>query len=280
MLTIRGDVEAEWLNGVKSQLEFPTTALANTNLKSQLNAAAKLSGALYVELAGPTETVTVQDETAKEEKAREEKESKETEEAEKEGNPLILPAPTAQAPLTFTATSGKVVLESVGKSKIECKEDTATGEFTGVREGAIAITLAGCKGTSLGVACHGLGEPSETILLRGAIELVDLEKVKLILGLEISPEELKVECATVKVTIKGAVIGEVTGVESGKKTKSATAVFKKEGGKQTIKECHLTKKFCEGKKFSLEANFGKAFEEAAVEAEQKVTFAKEIAIDF
>jgi hypothetical protein len=207
--------------------------------------------------------------------------AKELEEEEEKGNPVILPTPTSKAPLDFTATSGKAILESSGKSKIECKEDSASGEFTGFREGTSTIDFHGCKDTSLGAACESLGDTKETILTGGSVELVALEKEsKLALGLEFAPQELHLECGAVLVLIKGTTIGEVGGIENGKPTKIGTAIFKQEKGKQAIVECRLTKKFCEGKKFMLEANFGKAFEEAGLETEEKLTFAKEATFDF
>jgi len=202
----------------------------------------------------------------------------EKEQGEKE-DPLILPSPTKSAPLELTATVGKTVLESV-KAKVECKEGTASGSFTASREGTTSIDLHGCKST--GIACHSTGDATEVILISANVELVDLEKSKLLLAMEIALKELHVECGgVVSVVVKGGAIGEASGIESGKKAKSGTLIFKQEKGKQAIKECLFTKAFCEGKKFLLEASLnGGAFEEAGLETEEKLTFSKEAAFDF
>jgi hypothetical protein len=218
--------------------------------------------------------------TEEEEYEKEQKERKESEGKIKEGNPLILPAPLPVAPLEFTAASGKVTLEAAGGGKVECKEGSYTGSFTEVREGTMSLAFHGCK--SSGLSCNTLGDTKETILASGKIELVDLEKSKLALGFEFSPSELNIECPSIKLTItmKGSSVGEVTGVESEKGTKTATVVLKQEKGKQAIKECHLTKTFCEGKKFQLEVNFGKGLEEAGETLEAKLAFASEAKVDF
>ncbi len=253
----------------EEELEFTEPAQEGSTLKLGGHAATMVGD--IKQHAG--EVVEVAEETAKAEKEREE--------AEKEGDPLILPTPTSKAPLEFTATSGKAILETA-EAKIECKEDTASGEFIGVREGTTTIDFHGCKDTSLGVSCHSLGDATETILTGGSVELVDLEKSsKLVLGLEFAPKELHVECSIALVLIKGATIGEISGIENGKATKTGTAIFKQEKGKQAIKECHLTKKFCESKKFLLEASLsGGAFKEAGLETEEKFTFGKEATFDF
>lgn len=228
------------------------------------------------------EKVTETQQKEEEEKGnKEEKEEKEIEEEVTEGNPAIEPSPIAFAPLEFTMSSGKTIMETASKLKIECKEGSGSGKFTKLRVGTMTSEFHSCK--SSGVACQTTGAAKETIVATGSVELVDLEKAKLTLGVKVAPAELAIECSALKLTIKvkGSVIGEATGVESGKATKTATALYKQEAGKQTIKECHLTKKTCEGKKFQFEASVGgKAFEEAGVESEQKLTFAEEPAVTF
>lgn len=205
-------------------------------------------------------------------------EKEEKEAAEKEGNPTVEPMPTISAPLEFTESSGKVVLESA-KRKIECKESTGGGLLGEVRTGTLTMSLLGCKST--GVACHSIGEKGETIVLDGSVALVDLEKGKLVLGVEFSPSESYAECALVSLVLKGGVIGEASGAESGKKVKTVTLVFKQEKGKQAIKECHLPKAFCEGVKYvPEEALKGGAFEEAGLEGELKLSLAKEAVFSF
>lgn len=206
---------------------------------------------------------------------------KTTVQVEEDEKPEILPIPTAAAPLTFTSSNAKgILLETKVGSKMECAEGSSSGEFTGAREGTVSSTLNGCK--LAGVACHTAGASAEMIVMSGAVQLVDLEKeAKLVLGFGFAPSsEVAVKCGVLSGSIKGSVIGEVSGVESGKKTKAATVSLKQEKGKQAIKECHLTKAFCEGKKFFLEANFGKGVEEAGLQTEEKLTLAKEAAFDF
>jgi hypothetical protein len=209
-------------------------------------------------------------------------ENRQLDKEEQEGNPEILPLPSAKAPLEVKATSGKALIETAGgKFKMECKEDSATGSFTAVRTGASTLKLLGCKST--GVACNSTGAKAEEVSLPLTTELVDLEKGKLVLGLEIALTEAHVECGggLVSAVLKGTAIAEVSGLTSGTLAKAATALFKQEKGKQTIKDCHLVKEFCEGKTFHLEASVNKgAVEEAGLETEEKLTFAKEAAVDF
>ncbi|HTZ85385.1 MAG TPA: hypothetical protein VMB05_01845 [Solirubrobacteraceae bacterium] len=252
--TIKGDVRARTSNTLTGtiQLKFPEEILKGDTLETEGDA---------VELSGEGELATEGGEL-------------QTGEEELIENPAISPAPTTKSPLTFTTSSGESTLQSKAKSSITCKESSGSGEFTGIREGTAKVTFHGCK--SSGVGCHGKGEAAETIASSGNVELVDLEKEsELTLGLEFAPSELNVECGATSVTIKGTVIGEFSGIEFAKKTKTGTLKLKQEGGKQAIKECHLTKAFCEGKKFLLEANFGKGFEEAGETVEQKFTFGKE-----
>jgi hypothetical protein len=208
----------------------------------------------------------------------EEQEKREKEEKEK---PLITPTPTESAPLEFTSTSGKTLLETTGGKRLECKEGSTTGKFNAVREGATTFTLHGCKYPALGLGCNTSGQASETISTTGVIELVDLEKTKPTLAMEIELGEPEVKCAGVPVVVEGTMIGEVSGVESGKKTKTATAIFKQEKGKQAIQECHLTATFCKEKVFMLEASVsGGTDEETGLEVEEKITFGKEVAFEF
>jgi hypothetical protein len=218
-------------------------------------------------------------ETKAEEEAAENELTEEKEAAEKEGDPLLSPAPTFKVPLTSTATSGVSTLES-GEEKIECKEDTTSAEFTSLREGVISIDMHGCK--AAGIGCKSSGDAAETILVEGRLALVDLEKAKLALGADVAIGEVRVECSSlITVLVRGSIIGEITGVESGKGTKSAAVAYKQEKGKQAIKECHLTKVFCEGVTFSLEASVNSgAFKEAGFGSEEKVTLGTEATFDF
>lgn len=193
---------------------------------------------------------------------------------------LISPAPTSSAPLEFTATSGKAIFETTGSSKIECKEGTDSGKFEAVREGEATFTMHGCK-TILGIGCKTSGQTAETMSMVAEVEFVDLEKTSLTLGVEIELTEPKVECGTTSVVIEGTAIGEVAGVESGGKTKTATIVFKQASGKQAIQECHLPKTFCENGPFILDTTInGESYSESGVEMEEKLTFAKETTLDF
>ncbi len=269
------------------------TVLEDSAIWEPVETAFTLLNTLNLELLTPANEARPAKESAKEKEENEkyEKEEKEggekvekeereeKEKEEKEGKPLILPVPTVETPLHFTATSGKTILET-SKEKIECKEGTFNGEFATVREGTATLDLHGCKSAGI-VACKSLGNKAETILTRANAALVDLEKSKLTLGVEVAPNEIHIVCGTVLVLVRGAAIGEVSGVESGKSTKTATLLFKQEKGKQAIRECRLTKTLCEGKKINLEANVsGKGFEEAGEETEVKLTLAKEATFDF
>jgi len=196
-------------------------------------------------------------------------------------NPEIL----SSLPSSFTGTSGEGSLRSVnGKSAIECKSDTLAGEFT-TKAGAGKATVDFKECKSNGIACNSLGDPSGIILLDNAtIQLVDIivPKEVLTLGLLITvPGELHIECgASVLILVKGAAIGTISGVTSGSATKAATLTFAQKEGKQTVTACNLPKAICEGKTYTLEANFGKKLEVAGEESTESIAFPTAITVDF
>ncbi|HEY2142606.1 MAG TPA: hypothetical protein VGG98_11170 [Solirubrobacteraceae bacterium] len=180
-------------------------------------------------------------------------------------NPEILPNPTSEKPVTFTSTSEATKLVSVMKKTIACTKGKSEGAFTSAREGTLTIDLEGCALEA--AKCNTTGDAAGVILIKSKVTLVDLEKGELVLGEANTPEGVPAKCGVLKAEFRGTVIGEFAGIG----TPTPSVVFKQKEGKQTITKCNQTKAFCEGKEYSLEANFGLGFEKAALEATFAIT---------
>jgi hypothetical protein len=187
-------------------------------------------------------------------------------------------------PAKFTGKGGVGKLELTKGKKIECKTNTNSGEFTSVNLGIITIDFHECHAEETSVECHSLGDKEGLILVGGDLHIVDLGGTSLPLGLVvILLSELHVECAggiLFLIKTDNGVIGEVTGIKSGEKTKTAKVKFESTGGTQKIKTCTQEKTFCEGKEFLLLGNVGKGFELGGEATESEVTFEKEAIVDF
>jgi hypothetical protein len=187
-------------------------------------------------------------------------------------------------PAKFTGSGGTGKLEFTKGKKIECKTLTGSGEFTSVNLGIGTIDFHECIGESTSVECHSLGDKEGLILFGGDIHIVDLGGTSLPLGIVvILLSELHVECTggiLFLVKSDNGLIGEVTGITSGVKAKTAKVKFESTAGTQKIKTCTQEKTFCEGKEFLLLGNVGKGFELVGVTGEGQITFEKEGIVDF
>lgn len=197
-------------------------------------------------------------------------------------NPEILPNPTTKEPLTFTGEGAALKWETVGGPTYKCVKTDFNGAFSAARIGQITISGVGCKESKTGAACNTKGDSKEVILLTGAAHVVTLKAgTSLGLGIVLTlPEAIPYKCSLVTEEVKGAVIGQITGVVSGVKTKTATLSYKETKGMQEFTKCQEDVAFCEGKTFRLEAKIGEDFEVLGWELEAKLTFDKEAAVDF
>ena len=184
------------------------------------------------------------------------------------------PCFTGTFPNTYTSSSGAGTLETKSGTKVKCSSDsTEGGEITGEKTGKLkSVVFKGCE--SSGFKCSTKGAAS------GEIKTVELEttlgyinKSTKEVGIALKPKGggdfVTFECtALVKVTVKGAVIGVMTPVNS--ETMKYTLKFTQTGGKQT------PQKFEGGSTDILESEIdgsGK-FEESGEQTEDALTLAK------
>jgi hypothetical protein len=197
-------------------------------------------------------------------------------------SPEILPNPTEKEPLTFTGEGGAGKLETTGGLLINCANVTITGSFTSVRLGTINIHFGGCKESKTKAACNSKGDAKETILFTIGWHLVDRKSLLTLLlaGVGSLLANLVLECSLLKDEVKGAAMGNISGVTSGVKTKTAKLEYKETKGEQELTTCELDKAFCEKGPYKLEANLGNGFELAAEETTVNLVFGKEVSFDF
>lgn len=84
------------------------------------------------------------------------------EEPQKEGKFEWVPGAEAKH---FTGSAKAVSLETFGKQKIACTEESTTGEYTGLKTATLGITLTGCTHTSNKEPCHSEGAGSGQIAI-------------------------------------------------------------------------------------------------------------------
>jgi hypothetical protein len=204
-------------------------------------------------------------------------------------NPTILPTPTKEAPLEFTAEGGKVIFAGFECEKVKVLPKSAfTSSETAVD---VHIEFEGnCKNKTTGNKCKTEGEENGKILILADLTLVDiLPGGVLTLGLrlqilnnKLEPTALVITCGVGKIEIKGSAIGQVDGVKTLVKTKTAELLYHEKVGKQEFKTCDELKVVCEGQVFEIlgKLTAEEAFKETPLIAEIKVTFAKEAEIHF
>ena len=165
----------------------------------------------------------------------------------------------------FTGTSGKGVLETTGKSKIECTSSeikAGEGEITKEKTlGFATVHFLGCK--AFGFPANSLGDAKEIILVPVELHNCLISaghagiSFKLLTGLH-----LEVPAVTLLLIIEGSFIGEITPIKvPGKIYK--LIIEQEKPGKQKIKKC-------EGgvEQHLLTSIDGKAFEVSGEEAEK------------
>jgi hypothetical protein len=206
--------------------------------------------------------------------------------AEEGGNPLVLPEPTAIAPLTFTtATTATVSIENATTGLLECTSGSSKGEFTSKRLGVITMDFKGCAWKNL--KCTSKGSPAGVIVFSNAkLHLVALKvagvlRAALVITL---PSAIPIEGCWLGAEFRGSLIGLIDGVTSGTETKLFTLLFHRSLAKQELKECDLDKEFCltgeVHKKFLLETFVGSGFVEMGVERQDSVALEKTASFDF
>jgi len=169
------------------------------------------------------------------------------------------------AHFTVTLTAGKAAFETVGRSRITCKTETGSGEYSGRKAlGGMSLTFTGCE--LLGQKCTSLlaaeGEIA-TSPLEGVLGVERLGKTSASnkIGLELAPVGkagafMEFSCGITTVMLRGAVIAPVV---ANKMLTATTLRYSASRGRQQ------PERFVGEPAAILEASVGgKAFEQAGV----------------
>jgi hypothetical protein len=200
--------------------------------------------------------------------------------------PLAALLPGSKFPATFSGTSGKGELVTVGKKTVKCKKDKSSGEFTGSEEttikGTAKITFEECE--SSGFKCNSKGQKEGVIVSEGTTLLVfdSLTTLGVAVLLTLKPET-EFECTSfVKVKVKGNVLLLIKPLE--KETTEFELILKQKEGKPEDKTYWVhgeeEEKGIEEKAQLLTSINGGAFEESGDEsAENKITTSKSMTVE-
>ncbi len=119
----------------------------------------------------------------------------------------------------FTSTSGEKIL-TLGSTSIKCKKDKNVGKLTSATKDEVTITFEEC--TALGglVSCNSAGSGAGTIVTKKLKSLLVWVKhtAPLEVGLALEPEAgfftAEITCATVKILVRGSLIGVITPINT------------------------------------------------------------------
>lgn len=183
----------------------------------------------------------------------------------------------------FTAVGGAAELVT-GVGTLTCTSSDTTGEIANSREIAGMVTVyRGCAITVVvKLDCHTQGAQEGEIItspVRGSLGEIDQGSG---VGLHLSRTgesytELPIDCRNNDLTIKGSVIGEITGVNTTGTTNSL--VFAGAGLTQDPER--ITEEGTEHSEIKLESRLGgneSVFEGMSLRSVDKITFAKEVEV--
>jgi hypothetical protein len=182
----------------------------------------------------------------------------------------ILPEPSKLAPIMFTGVGGEVTLATVGATKVTCKGETSSGEFTSSTSGPTTSLLTECKGP-LGVACTGTGDEKGAITLTGTLHFWSaLHSGKLVPVFADSINEASFKCSVTNVNLKGCVAGGAGPWEVSTGWTLTTLVG---GGKEGVNEFTKVLPAEGGEEVgcSLEMSTGKGFEQTSEVVNEAIT---------
>ncbi len=137
--------------------------------------------------------------------------------------------------IKFTGKGGKAVLETVGKSKIRCKENNNAGEIEGPKDiRRLSVTYTGCE-IVLGIKCATTGRAAgEIVTEKIAGELIYLDKEHTKAGVLLRPESgttfASFECEGVAAEDSGDLIGQA--LPLGTESTGGELVLEQASGKQ------------------------------------------------
>jgi hypothetical protein len=179
-------------------------------------------------------------------------------------------------PNKIEGTGGVGLLNTVGGNNIECTANAVAGEQTSTTKGKVTVKFTGCsKGCKTGtVAKEVVINPGPTPA-ENALFVLDSEvgstHIYGILAKEPYPE---IKCTGLTVLVEGELIIPTT-LKLVTKTLTTTVETTESAlGVQSVKTCAEPAASC-GTKF-LKANFGSAFEEAALVGSDSIKFENEV----
>ncbi len=152
-----------------------------------------------------------------------------------------LPEFVGPFPKGFTSVSGKVTLETVGKTKVTCTGDTNAGQISGPKEGNARIRFTGCIAANKS-QCMTPGASSGEIVtsvLTVTLGYISRETREAAIDFSSPPTGAlftEFTCLNIKANVRGSVIGKITPINKKVKPPNAfTVKFKQAKGKQSIK---------------------------------------------
>ena len=141
---------------------------------------------------------------------------------------------------SFTFKNGAATLETVGKVKIKCLENTYSGKYTGSKTATVHLKLLGCEPVNrFGIKCQSAGAQAGEVnfnALEGRLGFINAGSEPTV-GMALAPAPLeqpymaRFHCGEVPVSIAGGVIAPYTTLN--KMAASFTVSFKATAGIQT-----------------------------------------------
>jgi hypothetical protein len=152
------------------------------------------------------------------------------------------PIAPAKFPVKFTSTSGKGILETLAKHKIECSSDTNEGSLLNATEDEATIRFKGCKAFSV-ATCTSPGAASGEIVSKVHSKLVWLNKSKKEVGILLTPLSgtlfAEFTCTfgvSAKLKVKGSILAAIPAADLNKPISSMSLEFVQSAGKQAHEE--------------------------------------------
>jgi hypothetical protein len=153
----------------------------------------------------------------------------------------LLPEGSKSSPTTSTAIAGEATLEATGGTKVVCKSDASSAEFTSASSGSFSGLLSECK-TPMAVTCTSSGSSKGSIAVAGTLDFWRASlSGKVIPAFVYLVNETHIACGVVLLAMKGCVAGEAAPPEvssewtvsllsqSGKGVNEITKVLPSEG---------------------------------------------------
>jgi hypothetical protein len=147
--------------------------------------------------------------------------------------------PGTGANSSFTTSSAKTTLQTVGGTTISCSHSSGSGQYTGQKTATATIAFTGCQLAASKQACQSSGAGAGEIVtsqLAGELGFIEDfyegEELIVSVGLDLkhAPTLLTAECGSEALSVGGSVIAPITGLD--KMAPKFSLKLKAAGGKQ------------------------------------------------